>query len=89
MESREFFKKLAVELDNEDMDKRFKHYRKVEAQPMRSYVPGEDMTGISVSEPDKKLPTLEGGMIARSAKDPEDMWYVAKEFFKENYRLIE
>jgi len=60
----------------------FKNYIKKSLQPMRPYVLGEDLTGISVWEGD----TLEiGGMIAINPKDPKDQWYVAKKFFKENY----
>ena len=62
-----------------------KNYRKKGVQPMRPYVAGEDMAGISVSAPDSILPTLEGGMIAVSADNPADMWYVAKAFFDANY----
>lgn len=51
-------------------------------QEMRPYVPGEDMTGISVNKED----TLEkGGMIAVNADNAEDKWYVGKEFFRKNY----
>ena len=63
----------------------FKNYVKNAQQPMRPYVEGEDMTGISVSEPDTKLPTLMGGMIAVSTKNPDDKWYVSEVFFKDNY----
>jgi len=55
---------------------------------MRPYVEGEDMSLVSVSVPDKNLPTLEGGMIATSRVDPDDMWYVNKEFFKANYEEV-
>jgi hypothetical protein len=65
----------------------FKNYVKKAVQPMRPYVLGEDMIGISVSEPDLQLPTLEGGMIAVSAKNPDDKWYVAKKFFEDEYIL--
>ena len=59
-----------------------KNYRKKNVQPMRPYVLGEDMTGISVSPQD----TLEiGGMIAINPENGEDRWYVAKKFFEENY----
>ena len=59
-----------------------KNYRKKNVQPMRPYVLGEDMTGISVSPQD----TLEiGGMIAINPENEEDRWYVAKKFFEENY----
>lgn len=60
----------------------WKDYIKIAKQPMRPYIPGEDLTGISVWEGDTPE---EGGMIAVNPKDPTDMWYVAKQFFEENY----
>ena len=57
-------------------------YRKKTIQPMRPYVPGEDLTGISVSPEDTPE---EGGMIAVNPKNPLDQWYVAKKFFEDNY----
>lgn len=60
------------------------NYRKKNVQPMRPYVPGEDLTGISVNKEDS--PEL-GGMIAVNPKNPEDRWYVAKKFFEDNYEL--
>ena len=59
-----------------------KNYRKKNVQPMRPYVPGEDLTGVSVSEED--TPEL-GGMIAVNPDNGDDRWYVAKKFFEENY----
>lgn len=55
---------------------------------MRPYEKGEDMTGVSVSDPDKKLVTLEGGWIARNPRDHEDMWYVAEDYYDENLRPL-
>jgi hypothetical protein len=60
----------------------YKNYIKKALQPMRPYVPGEDLTGISVWDGDEPE---EGGMIAVNPKDPNDKWYVAKKFFRENY----
>lgn len=60
----------------------FKNYRKINVQPMRPYIPGEDLTGVSVNKED--TPEL-GGMIAINAANQEDKWYVAKKFFEENY----
>ena len=60
----------------------WKKYRKTAVQEMRPYVPGEDLTGISVSATD--TPEA-GGMIARNPKNPNDQWYVAKKFFEDNY----
>ncbi len=59
----------------------FKNYRKKAVQPLRPYVPGEDLTGVSVSERD--TPEV-GGMIAQG-KEPNDRWYVSKDFFNDNY----
>ena len=65
--------------------KEFKNYRKNNVQPMRPYIPGEDLTGISVSPAD--APSL-GGMIAINPKNPIDKWYVAKDFFVDNYTEV-
>lgn len=66
-------------------DDRTKLYRKKGVQPMRPYVPGEDLAGVSVSAED--IPEL-GGMIAHNAADPTDRWYVSKEFFEANYEEV-
>jgi hypothetical protein len=58
-----------------------KNYIKKAIQPMRPYIPGEDLTGVSVSEED--TPEL-GGMIA-TGSDNEARWYVSKGFFEANY----
>ena len=63
-----------------------RNYRKKNLQPMRPYVPGEDLTGTSVSFEDTPE---EGGMIAVNANDPKDRWYVAKKFFLDNYVLVD
>lgn len=60
----------------------FKKYIKTVAQPMRPYIPGEDLTGISVWDGDTPE---DGGMIAQNPKDHTDQWYVAKDFFEANY----
>lgn len=59
-----------------------KNYRKKDLQPMRPYIPGEDLTGISVNSEDTPE---EGGMIAVNPKNPKDIWYVGKQFFDDNY----
>ena len=60
----------------------FKNYRKKTVQAMRPYIPGEDLTGISVNKED--TPEL-GGMIAVNAENSEDRWYVGAKFFEDNY----
>lgn len=57
-------------------------YRKTNTQPLRPYIPGEDLTGVSVNKEDTPEP---GGMIACNPKNPDDKWYVAKQFFLDNY----
>jgi hypothetical protein len=59
----------------------WKKYRRTGLSEMRPYVPGEDMTGISVSDTDTPE---EGGMVARNPKNHNDQWYVAKAYFEEN-----
>lgn len=64
----------------------WKKYRKKTWQEMRPYVPGEDLTGISVSAED----ILEsGGMIARNPNNYKDKWYIGKDFFNANYEFEE
>lgn len=62
-----------------------KVYRKKSVQPMRPYIPGEDLSGVSVNSED--TPEL-GGMIAVNPDNPKDCWYVAKLFFQDNYELV-
>lgn len=66
----------------------FKKYRRKGLSEMRSYVPGEDLTGISVSDADKSLPTLDGGYIARNPVNNTDQWYVAKAYFDQNLEPV-
>ena len=60
----------------------WKKYQRKGYVEMREYCPGEDLTGVSVSDAD--TPQL-GGMIARNPKNPLDKWYVAEDFFRDNY----
>jgi len=61
-----------------------KRYRKKGATLMRPYVPGEDLTGMSVSEED--TPEL-GGMIA-IGDDNGAQWYVSKGYFDQFYEEV-
>lgn len=63
----------------------WKYYRKTQTQVMRPYIPGEDLSEISVSREDTPE---EGGMIARDSVNPKDQWYVGKDFFKKNYEEV-
>ena len=67
---------------NEKEGRMWMSYLKTASQEMRPYVPGEDLTSVSVNAED--TPEL-GGMIARNADNHKDQWYVGKEFFEKNY----
>jgi hypothetical protein len=67
----------------------WKQYYKATVVEMRPYVPGEDMTGISVSDFDKERGLRAGSMIARNSDDHSDQWYVDRAFFEANYRPVE
>ncbi|MBC8508669.1 MAG: hypothetical protein H8D34_27740 [Chloroflexi bacterium] len=62
---------------------KFKQYRRKGLAEMRSYVPGEDLSGVSVSKADDPLNDL--GMIARNPKNHADKWYVAKKYFEDSF----
>ena len=64
----------------------YKNYRKKNVQPMRPYITGEDLTGVSVSSEDTPE---NGGMIAVNPSNEKDKWHVAKDFFEKNYELAE
>ena len=55
---------------------------------MRPYVLGETMDGVSISDADKQLESLEGGYIARNPINHEDKWYVAKDYFDTNLEEV-
>ena len=58
-------------------------YRKTATQEMRDYIPGEDLTGVSVAPGENPK---EGGKIARDKQGSQ--WYVSPEFMAENYALV-
>ena len=63
----------------------FKKYRRTGLSEMRPYIPGEDMTGISVAEVDN---LYLGGMVARNPKNHKDQWFVAQRYFEENLEEV-
>jgi hypothetical protein len=65
----------------------WKYYKHKGLSEMRPYVLGEDMSNISVSDVDD--PEKDMGMIARNPENHEDMWYVSREYFKQNLELEE
>ena len=61
----------------------FMKYRRTNIAEMRPYVPGEDLTDISVSKEDD--PETDCGMVARNPKNHADQWYVARAYFEDNF----
>lgn len=53
---------------------------------MRPYLPGEDLSRVSVSEADK--PPKLGDMIARNPKNHEDQWLVNKAHFITDFTAV-
>lgn len=64
----------------------WKKYRRRGSAELRPYVPGEDLSNVSVSAGDTPE---EGGMIARNPRDPTDLWYITKEYVENNFEPIE
>jgi len=62
----------------------FTLFRKKVTQPMRPYIPGEDMTDIFINPGDTPE---EGGMIAMNPQNADSKWYVTKQYFLENYEM--
>jgi hypothetical protein len=76
------------------MIQEFKKYRRKSVSEMRQVVFGEDLIGVLIFEPDKKLMqenpnVFAQGYVARNPKNHEDLWYVAKEYFDDNLEPIE
>lgn len=72
------------------MDKNsFTQYRRSQIAELRPYVPGEDMTRVSVSAPDTEAgsPKL-GDMIARNPANHDDVWLVAADYFAANFEPL-
>jgi len=66
----------------------FKLYRRKKLSEARPYVPGEDMTGVSVAVVDSAAGSpKEGDMIARNPKNHADKWLLAKKYFEDNFEL--
>lgn len=59
-------------------------YHKAGITPMRPYVPGEDLSSISIAS---ELVPCQGGMIARDPLHPADQWYIAHDYFACNYKV--
>jgi hypothetical protein len=64
----------------------FARYRRKQIAELRPYVPGETLSGVSISDVDKQGGSpKQGDMIARNPKNHADQWLVAAEYFRENF----
>jgi len=63
---------------------KFERFVRTNIAEMRPYIKGEDLTNISVSKEDQ--PENDMGMVARNPKNHNDQWYVAKQYFEDNFK---
>jgi NTP pyrophosphatase (non-canonical NTP hydrolase) len=64
----------------------FKEYLRTSLGELRPYVPGEDVSNVSVAQVDRDNGSPKAGdMIARNPKNHADQWLVAEQYFKDNY----
>ena len=64
----------------------FRKYVRKGYSEMRPYVPGEDLSKVSIADVDA---AEIGGMVARNPKNHDDQWYVAKQYFEDNLELAD
>jgi len=64
----------------------FTPYRRKQIAELRPWQPGDDMSWVSISKPDKDAGSPKAGdMIARNPKNHEDQWLVAAAYFADNF----
>lgn len=67
----------------------FKEYRRKQIAELRPYIEGENLNGVSISQPDKEAGSPKfGDMIARNPKNHADQWLVAEQYFKDNFERL-
>ncbi len=68
----------------------FKKYRRKGIAEMRQVLFSDDLSGVSISDPDRKLMrespnVFAQGYIARNPDNHNDLWYVAKDYFDKHF----
>lgn len=64
----------------------FKQFRRKQIAELRPYVWGEILSGVSISDEDKKAGSPKtGDMIARNPKNHGDQWLIAAQYFADNF----
>lgn len=75
--------------DARSFESEFQQYRRKQIAELRPVVPGESMTGVSISAEDAKAGSPKpGDMIARNPKNHADQWLVAAQYFTDNFESV-
>jgi len=64
-------------------------YRKKQLQEMLPWEWYFDMECVSISQADRENGSPREGDMIVFGENPTDQWLIAKEFFEENYELVE
>ena len=60
-------------------------YKRKGLSEMRPFLEGEDVSHVSISEPDRENGSpKQGDMIARNPKNHANQWLVAAKYFEDN-----
>lgn len=64
----------------------FQQYRRTQLAELRPYVPGEDLSRVSIAAVDRENGSPKpGDMIARNPANHADQWLVAADYFRDNF----
>jgi hypothetical protein len=67
----------------------FVQHRRKQIAELRPWTHGDDMSRVSVSEPDREAGSpKDGDMIARNPKNHADQWLVAAQYFADNFEPV-
>lgn len=70
---------------------KFKQYRRKKIAELRPFHAGEQLSDkVSISQADKDAGSPKvGDMIARNPNNHDDQWLVSKQYFEDNFELVE
>jgi hypothetical protein len=76
-------------LTHEEGMREFRQYRRKQIAELRPYEPGEKISCVSISAPDKEAGSPKAGdMIGRNPKNHADKWLVAAQYFADNFEPL-
>ena len=68
---------------------KFKKYQRLAIAELADWEPGFDMTGVSISEADRKAGSPKAGdKIARNPANHADKWLVSSDYFAANFEPV-